>query len=363
MDRKFNRNLSNEGRGSISLQKKIADSRHSSQNEQIPDLTDFMNDMFFGSVNTDKKTYNLTGTGSFVVDRNDQEFESSARSVSSRLTQEWLEEAKQMMASSPSRDCDSPSRLVVSPRFATTPCRLSTSTIDKRRSRHTHSNRSESNLDPPQAKAESPQVQKRFINMIKIPTSPSSNPSLSISPDPTPPSPTSPLGAPPLPLRQSMNRKSRFQTDPSSQLTQPIPTPTNLPSISKRRFKNTSTATNNAPTTILDTELLSPPKHVKESAHRRTISSSTCSVAEMDLLSPPGNLVEWAQRRSLSSSTCRIDRNLQKNNLDDRQLMDKDLKVQDLNVFLKEQRIKIGKILSGEIRRKAKIVLSGPSNS
>ncbi|KAL2515224.1 Uncharacterized protein Fot_29195 [Forsythia ovata] len=47
MDRKFNV-------GSISLQKKLADSRRPIRKEQIPDLTDLMNDMFFGSVNTDK---------------------------------------------------------------------------------------------------------------------------------------------------------------------------------------------------------------------------------------------------------------------------------------------------------------------
>lgn len=69
MDRKSNTNLYNEG--SISLHKKVANSRRSSRNEQIPDLTDFMNDMFFGSAISDNKMYNLTEIGSFVVDRND----------------------------------------------------------------------------------------------------------------------------------------------------------------------------------------------------------------------------------------------------------------------------------------------------
>ncbi|KAL2559547.1 uncharacterized protein Fot_04286 [Forsythia ovata] len=61
-----------------------------------------------------------------------EQVESSTRSVSSKLTHEWLEEAKQMVALSPSRDCDSLSRLVVSPRFATTQGSLSTSSLDKR---------------------------------------------------------------------------------------------------------------------------------------------------------------------------------------------------------------------------------------
>ncbi|KAL2515246.1 hypothetical protein Fot_29217 [Forsythia ovata] len=44
-----------------------------------------------------------------------------------------------------------------------------------------------------------------------------------------------------------------------------------------------------------------------------------------------------------TSSTCIIERNLQKSNVDDWQWKEKVLKVQELNVFLKEQRIKIGK--------------------
>lgn len=38
-------------------------------------------------------------------------------------------------------------------------------------------------------------------------------------------------------------------------------------------------------------------------------------------------------------------------------------KDQDLNSFLKEQRVKIEMLMNGEINGKAKIVLSGPSNS
>lgn len=95
----------------------------------VPDLTDFMNDMFFGTVKTEKKVYNLTGTDHTGVilsdekikgkDKREDLIEDSPRrsSTSSRLTQEWLEEARRVVASSPSR-CDSPSRLVGSPRFA-----------------------------------------------------------------------------------------------------------------------------------------------------------------------------------------------------------------------------------------------------
>ncbi|KAL2465397.1 Uncharacterized protein Adt_41248 [Abeliophyllum distichum] len=280
MDRRFSRNLSNEGRGSINLQKKLAESKRViSRNEQVPDLSDLMNDLFFGASNTDKKAYNLTGNGHVLDDRDEEDFDSNTRSVSSRLTQEWLQEAKRIVASSPSR-IDSPSRLAGSPRFATSQGRLSTSPLEKR--------------DP-------------------------------------------------------FDRSARS----------PIPTPTNHPAISKRNFKDTASTTNNAPTTILDTPLLSPPKHLIESAHRRSISSTTCSRPESNVLSPPRNLVESAHRRSISSSTCSTDRILQKSN---GLLKEGDLKSQELNKFLKEQRIKIEKILSGGINGKAKIVLSGPSN-
>lgn len=46
----------------------------------------------------------------------DYDFESSTRSNSSRQTQEWLEEAKRMAASSPSRS-ETPPRFIGSPRF------------------------------------------------------------------------------------------------------------------------------------------------------------------------------------------------------------------------------------------------------
>lgn len=77
---------------------------------------------------------------------------------------------------------------------------------------------------------------------------------------------------------------------------------------------------------------------------------------EKQVLSPPRNLVESAHRRSISSSTCLIDRNLQNPS-------DVNGQLEDLNGFLKKQRIQIGKLLNGEINGNAKIVLSGPSNS
>ncbi|KAK4438535.1 hypothetical protein Salat_0187900 [Sesamum alatum] len=371
MDRRFNRHMPSDGREPAGLQRKLAETRRVGQTtNQTPDLTDFMNDMFFGTVNG--------GGRRLLCDRDEDDFDSSTRSVSSRLTQEWLEEAKRMVASSPSRGGESPSRLVGSPRFGMSQGRFSTSSLDKRdplsRSARRHRameglsgeilsktaihtrNRSEANLDPPQADGSPASELHKWV---------SNGPDATISLDPTPPSPTSHLSGPPLPPRQSMHRKSRFQNEPNPPSPHSIPTPTNPPAI-KRIFKTTSTSpnNNNTPTAALSTNLLSPPKNLVGSAHQRSRSLSTCMLPEAEVLSPPRNLVESVHRRSISSSTCRTDRILQTdNNTDDGQLKDVDLKGEELNSFLKEQRAKIEKLLSGEINGKAKIVLSGPSNS
>ncbi|KAL0417205.1 UNVERIFIED_CONTAM: hypothetical protein Slati_3552400 [Sesamum latifolium] len=350
VDRRFNRHMPSEGRETANLQRKLAKTRRAGQTTtQMLDLTDFMNDAFFGTVNGgDQKTaYNLNGGARRMLrDHDEDDFDSSTRSVSSRLTQDWLEEAKRMVATSPSRGGDSPSRLVGSPRFGMSQGRFSTSSLDKR--------------DPLSRSA------RRWIPTSELHKWASSyGPDPTNSPDPTPPSPTSHLSGPPLPPRQSMHRKSRFQIEPNPPLPHPIPTPTNLPAM-KRNFKNTSTSpnNNNEPAATLTTDLLSPPKNLVHSAHQRSRSLSTCPVPEAEVLSPPRNLVESVHRRSISSSTCRIDRILQKdNNSDDGQLKNGDLKGEELNMFLKEQRAKIEKLLSGEIYGKAKIVLSGPSNS
>ena len=80
-----------------SLQKKALENRRIAE-RHVLDLTDFMNNMFFGTVNNDKKPYyNLTGTGKLIDD--DEDFDSRTRSNSSKLTQEWLKEARRMVVS------------------------------------------------------------------------------------------------------------------------------------------------------------------------------------------------------------------------------------------------------------------------
>ncbi|GMQ09907.1 hypothetical protein CsSME_00053121 [Camellia sinensis var. sinensis] len=392
----FKRNLSIESNRPlppIIMQKKLAENRRQTQHsnsrpENVPDLTDFMNDMFlYGTINASEKAYNLTGGGGSTVDDGEDSDDSTRSSSnnnsnnSSRLTQEWLQEAKRMVASSPSRS-DSPSRLVGSPRFASSSQpRSSLSMPDRRdplsRSARRHRtvesfsgeiltksakhnrNKSETLDQPPSAADISPAsaVHKWFSNILKSPNTvhSSSSPLSQPNNDTTAQNPT----APPLPPRQLTPRKSRFQKNtnpPNATQQQPQGIPSHL---SKRTFKTTTTAD-----TPPDTQLLSPPKNLIESAHRRSISSSTCLLSDSLILSPPKNLVESAHRRSISSSTCIADKISWKpsvtEELKEHEVVDQ---AGNLNGFLKEQGIKIGKILNGEIDGKAKIVLSGPSNS
>ncbi|XP_050226039.1 uncharacterized protein LOC126675439 isoform X2 [Mercurialis annua] len=355
--------------GSVNLQKKVVESRRKNKSDKAPDITDFMNDMFFGTLTNEKKAYNLTGNGWDNDDEEEAGFDDSTRSNSSRLTQEWLEEAKRMMASSPTR-CESPTRLVGSPRFAGgVPARLSTSSVLDRRDplsrsarRHRgvegfsgeiliksakHSrNKSESIDSLPLEPSPASQFQQWFSNILTPPTNVDVNHNTNKLIDLTDPvSPT-------VPPRPSTYRRSRFQTEP------PAPVPQGIPVPSRRTFK---------PAPLPDIHLLSPPKNLIESPQRRSISSSTCAQLEHGPLSPPRNLVESAHRRSLSRSTCSIKEKISpkpdtitKGWQKEENQCDRDI---NLNGFLKEQRIKIEKILNGEISSKAKVILSGPSNS
>ncbi|XVE54591.1 hypothetical protein DITRI_Ditri03aG0093900 [Diplodiscus trichospermus] len=114
---------------------------------------------------------------------------------------------------------------------------------------------------------------------------------------------------------------------------------------------------------LQDTQLLSPPKNLIDSAHRRSRSSSTCSFPENESLSLPRNLVESAQRRSISKSTCSLEKIAPRSNANGWPKEEDGTSEISLNEFLKEKRTKIEMILNGEIESKAKIVLSGHSNS
>lgn len=355
MEMRFTRDSSRASRGTISLQKKLGETRIPARPDPVPDISDFMNDLFFGTVKSDQKAYNLTGTDLMEEEQYDDNFSDSSRHNStSRLTQEWLEEAKRMVASSPAR-CDSPSRLIGSPRFVAARASVSASALDRRdplsRSARRHRpmegvseeillksakhSRNDSELLETATSEPSPAsaVHKWFSDILK--------------PSDSKPQYDSPSSE--MPHRQSVRRKSRFQTDNT------VAQPNAISIPPKRTFKTTS-----LPLPEND-QILSPPKNLIISVHRRSNSSSTCSLANNQILSPPKRLVESAHRRSISSSTCSIDKFTSK--FDSNSLLTEVDGLKDLNSFLKHRRAKLDSISSGEMSAKATIVLSGPSNS
>lgn len=195
--------------------------------------------------------------------------------------------------------------------------------LSKTTAKHSR-NKSEVRNDTPTTPPDSPQdfspasaVQKWFSNILK-PSNQAQVPNQSQpTSDPTPQN---------VPPRQPGHRRSRFQNDPSS------PRPHGIPVPSRRTFQS--------PSTTPDNKLLSPPKNLVPSAHRRSISSSTCSVEKAAIKT---NTVGWPK--------------------DEAQAQDQGGGIDDVNGFLKEQRTKIRRILDGQGNSKARIVLSDPSNS
>ncbi|XP_045792106.1 uncharacterized protein LOC123886876 [Trifolium pratense] len=325
--------------------------------EPPPDLTDFMNDMFFGTADTHQKTYDLTGGVGMNMDDDEEDdgFDDSTRSNSARLTQEWLQEARLVVASSPSR-CESPGRLLGSPRFASPsksllPSSDRTEALSRARSarrfrtvegisdeilsktaKHTR-NKSDTFAQPSSNDDGSPAtaVHKWFSNILK--SNNNNNDSNSNNNNNTqPPSPDS------LPPRQPLSRKSRFQTEPSGAT---HPQGIQVPNYNSRRtFKPSAPSPENPnrriPPTSLESLPLSPPRNLVESAHRRTISSSTCS---WEKIVPP---VKYSTKEEEEAT-----------------------EEYSLNGFLKEQRNLFQRFYKGELSSnvKIKIVLSGHSNS
>lgn len=87
----------------------------------------------------------------------------------------------------------------------------------------------------------------------------------------------------------------------------------------------------------------------------------SCLLRDDGVLSPPRNLMESAHRRSISSNTCSVERHSVKT--DEKNSLENGDMGRDLNAFLKQQRVRVNKVLDGEERGEAKIVLSGTSNS
>ncbi|KAK9113610.1 hypothetical protein Syun_020407 [Stephania yunnanensis] len=357
MERLMGRESPKDSRRSSSLQKQVVENHRRFSHrppEPVPDVAELMDDWFFGSGNVKtNQNKNLTTSAGAMDDHQDEVvlLEDSPRNSNSRMTQEWLEEAKRIVAESPTR-YDSPSRLVGSPRFASS---SGPSDLDRRdplsRSARRHRGREgfsgeilsrsakhSRNESEGIGEPDSPQWfannlgHQTLADHLKQPNSKEEEQPLDQTIQGKPPR---------LPVR-----KSRFQEIPIT--TQSVGSPT----MPRRTFRSSSSSGQ-----LNDQQLLSPPKSLTEPAHRRS-SSSSSTFNEDKVLSPPRRLVESIQRRSISSSTCSIDK------IPSRQdSKGMSLKEEDVNMFLKEQRSKMYGISSGEIHVKAKIVLSGSSNS
>ena len=105
--------------------------------EPVPDLADFMmNDWFYGTpaVKKDNKGSEVTSENRIrikIKEEEDEEVTGTKGSSTGKLTEEWLEEAKRMVADSPTRHA-SPSRLGGSPRFASSRAREPSPMLERR---------------------------------------------------------------------------------------------------------------------------------------------------------------------------------------------------------------------------------------
>ncbi|KAK1318215.1 hypothetical protein QJS10_CPB04g01557 [Acorus calamus] len=287
----------------------------------VPDITDLMNDWFFGSANADRRTYKeveeVREAKKDDDDGGDSESEGwdNRKSRTSRMTEEWLEEAKRMVAMSPTRQ-DSPRFKGGLPRFAS----AQSGGLDRRDPLSRSARRHKS------TEGFSGEILSKTTNHTRNKSDSSSAFHL-LSDDP-----------PSLPPRQpttttSLHRKSRFHLNPPPPHHDPLPFPPPsdpLPVPPRRSFRSTQQ----------QQQLLSPPKNLVQSAHRRSVSSSTCSLDK--LFRPPDFVGERGQPRV-------------------QRVVEED--VARLNVFLKEQKEKVDGISNGEVFSKAKIILSGSSTS
>ncbi|TQD75397.1 hypothetical protein C1H46_039090 [Malus baccata] len=304
--RRFGRETRNGGpllamQHDIKQQQPVAAEVRRNKPQQVADLTDFMNDMFFGTVKVENKSYNLTG------DDMDDDDDDSPRSTTPttptskyRAAESFTGEILSKSAKHSRNKSDVP--LPDSPISPASTAEISpASAVHK-----WFSNILKPNSNPPRAQQPNP------------PQAQQPNPPQAQQPNPEPAAQT-------IVPRQPVSRRSRFQNDPSS------PRPHGIPIPSRRTFQS--------PTPLPDAHVLSPPKNLVPSAHRRSISSSTCSIEKST--SRP-NVIGWP------------------NDVAQNEAQAQDF---DLNRFLKVQRTRVEKVLDGQVNSKAKIVLSDTSNS
>ncbi|WOL18740.1 hypothetical protein Cni_G27537 [Canna indica] len=325
--------------------------------EPVPDLTDFMNDWFFGSADVNKRAYNLSGGSTKEGEKYDDEEEegSGAKNQTSRLTLEWLEEAKKIVAGSPSSP-GSPASLFGSPKFGADVEAKEPSMLIDRRDPLSRSARRHKSLE-----GISDEILRRSsARHSRNPSSDSFLPpgdtrlSVAFSGDPQHPTSDEDEGSrppPPLPPKLPFRRTSRFRQETPSAPHFPAASATTAAPTSRRTFRGRSPAPPPEEDAAPRQRLLSPPRNLVESAHRMSVSSTTCS---METLSRSEKEKASIHRRALSSSFETSDSTAEAPSPGD---------VRQINAFLKRQRKMIGWISSDEVSAKAKIILSGSSNN
>ncbi|CAL9074984.1 unnamed protein product [Musa acuminata var. zebrina] len=313
-----------------------------SRGEPLPDLTDFMNDWFFGSVNVERRTYDLGGGSA----KKEEEDRGGATKHTSRLTQEWLEEARKVVAGSPPRP-GSPARFLGSPRFAAAEATESSPLVDRRDplSRSARRHRSFDGISDEILRRSSSRVGRTTSSESLLPPSETHS---TATGDPHPASDGG--GRPPpqsLPPKQPYHRTSRFREETPSEPLSPAAT-------SRRTFRSRSPAPPPAEAeedAAQRQPLLSPPRNLVESAFRRSVSSITCSLETLTGLEKE----KGSDRRKAISSSLKACNRLPESSPPEN--------MRQINAFLRRQRKMIGRISRGGASAKAKIILSGSSNS
>ncbi|URD95304.1 hypothetical protein MUK42_30798 [Musa troglodytarum] len=307
--------------------------------QPLPDLTDFMNDWFFGSVNVERRTYDLGGGRA----KKEEDDRGGAKKPTSTLTQEWLEEARKVVAGSPPRP-GSPARFLGSPRFAAAEATESSPLVDRRDplSRSARRHRSFEGISDEILRRSSSRVSRTTSSESLLPPSETHS---TATGDPHPASDGGGRPPPPQSLapKEPYHRTSRFREETSSEPLSPAAT-------SRRTFRSRSPAPPPAEA-VEDAALLSPPRNLVEPAYRRSVSSFTCSLETLTGLEKE----KGSDRRRAISSSLKACNRLPE--------LTPPENLRHINAFLRRQRKMIERISRGEASAKAKIILSGSSNS
>ncbi|XP_020585887.1 uncharacterized protein LOC110028395 [Phalaenopsis equestris] len=296
--------------------------------EALPGLTDLMNDWLFGH-----QPYNMKGGEAAIKIQPKKEIGRGERPPplsTSRLTQDWLEEAKRMVAAGTASRHTSPVRSAGSRRFvAASQAKELSPPLDKRDalSRSARRTRATEGLSEEILQRSSARHNRNRsdYNFAADYSSPPASQQASHRYDQLDVAPF-PIGS--LPPKLPPVSRSRFlertqDATPRRSFRTPSPSSRSLSSLPPDNL---------SPQTPPP---LSPPRNLFKPSLRRTISTSTCSI---DMESTP--------RRSFSSGR-RPSVELQR---------EEDIK--KINEFLRRQRATIAMASDGEVSVKAKIVLS-----